>query len=250
MKKKVLLFFPSYRSIEGAPPLALLALAPIAEKRDLVVDIVDSTIDPRYRERIIEQLDDTVCVGISIVTGPMIVEAIEVARAIKAARPDVPVVLGGWHPSTLAEQSLTAPYIDIVVSGQGEVTFGEILDRLLAHATLEGVQGCSFRNADGRIVHNPPRHTVNISDLPSKAYHLIDIEPYATLCGRRWIYYTSSHGCPYDCSFCSNASLYGRAWNALPSERVVAELTDVVKRFGLDLVSVVDDNFLVDRQRG
>src|SRR4030095_6832676 len=126
MNKRVVLFFPSYRSIEAAPPLALLALAPIAEQRGFAVDIVDSTVEPRYRERIIEQLDDVVCVGISIVTGPMIVEAIEVARAVKAARPEVPVLLGGWHPSTLAEQSLTAPYIDVIVRGQGEHTFGEI----------------------------------------------------------------------------------------------------------------------------
>jgi anaerobic magnesium-protoporphyrin IX monomethyl ester cyclase len=250
MKKRVLLFFPSYRSIEAAPPLALLALAPIAEQRGVQVEIIDSTIEPRYLERIVDRLDDVICVGISIVTGPMIVEAIEVARAVKAARSDVPVVLGGWHPSTLAEQSLTAPYVDIVVRGQGEVTFGEILDRLLAHSSLEGIKGCSFRAADGRIVHNAPRPTVNISELPAKAYHLVDIEPYAKLCGRRWIYYTSSHGCPYDCSFCSNASLYGRAWNALPAERVVQELVEVVARFRLDLVSIVDDNFLVDRERG
>jgi len=250
MSKKVLLFFPSYRSIEAAPPLALLALAPIAARRGLTVDIIDSTIEPRYRERIIEQLDDAVCVGISIVTGPMIVEAIEVARAVKATRPDVPVVLGGWHPSTLAEQSLSAPYIDVVVRGQGEITFGEILDRFLTGKTLQGVQGCSYRSTDGRIIHNSPRPTVNISELPVKAYHLIDLEPYAALCGRRWIYYTSSHGCPYDCSFCSNASIYGRAWNALPAERVVREGVELVRRFKLDLLDIVDDNFLVDRQRG
>ena len=250
MKKKVLLFFPSYRSIEAAPPLALLALAPIVEERGLGVDVVDSTIEPRFLERIVEQLDDTLCVGISIVTGPMIYEAIEVARAVKAARPGVPVVLGGWHPSTLAEQSLSAPYIDVVVRGQGELTFGEILDRLASGSTLDGVAGCSYRTADGRIVHNPSRHTVNISDLPPKSYQLVDLEPYATLCGRRWIYYTSSHGCPYDCSFCSNASIYGRAWNALPAARVVAEVVGLVRRFRLDLVDIVDDNFLVDRQRG
>src|SRR5207244_8295448 len=144
-KTNVLLFFPSYRSIEAAPPLALLALAPIAEQRGLKVDIVDSTVEPRFRERIIEQLDDALCVGISIVTGPMILEAIEVARAVKAARPQVPVVLGGWHPSTLAEQSLRASYVDVVVRGQGDVTFGEILDRFLRGATLEGVHGCSYR---------------------------------------------------------------------------------------------------------
>src|SRR5438093_13734295 len=157
MKKKVILFFPSYRSIEAAPPLALLALAPIAERRGLVVDVVDSTIEPQYRERIIRQLDDALCVGISIVTGPMIVEAIEVARAVKAARPQVPVILGGWHPSTLAEQSLRAPYIDVIVRGQGEITFGEMLDRLQEGAGLDGlngIRGCSYRGSGGHIVHN------------------------------------------------------------------------------------------------
>src|SRR6516162_2071375 len=193
MAKKVILFFPSYRSIEAAPPLALLALAPIAEQRGLEVDVVDSTIQPDYRERIVTQLDKALCVGISIVTGPMIVEAIEVAKAIKAARPDVPVILGGWHPSTLAEQSLRAPYIDVVVRGQGEITFGEILDRLLAGKSLAGIAGCSFRDETGRIIHNPSRATVNISELPQMLFHLVDIEPYATLCGRRWVYYASSH---------------------------------------------------------
>jgi radical SAM superfamily enzyme YgiQ (UPF0313 family) len=242
MNKRVVLFFPSYRSIEAAPPLALLALAPIAEQRGFEVDIVDSTIDPNYCQHVVAQLDRALCVGISIVTGPMIIEAIEVAKAVKAARPDVPVVLGGWHPSTLAEESLKASYIDVIVRGQGEITFGEILDRLQSRSSLKGINGCSYRTADGEIVHNPSRHTTNISELPPKAYHLVDIEPYAKLCGRRWVYYTSSHGCPYDCSFCSNASLYGRAWNALPAERV--------SHFRLQLVSVVDDNFLVDRQRG
>src|SRR3989449_136344 len=169
MKKKLLLFFPSYRSIEAAPPLALLALAPIAEQRGLAVDIVDSTIEPRYRERIIEQLSDTVCVGISIVTGPMIEEAIEIAMAVKCARPDVPVILGGWHPSTLAEQSLKAPYVDVVVKGQGEITFGQILDRLVSGRTMEGINGCSYRADNGRIVHNAPRPTTNISEPPTKA---------------------------------------------------------------------------------
>lgn len=250
MSKKVLLFFPSYRSIEAAPPLALLALAPIAERRGLIVDIVDSTVEPGYLERIVEQLDDTLCVGISIVTGPMILEAIEVARAVKAAKPDVPVIFGGWHPSTLAQQCLSASYVDVVVRGQGEVTFDEILERLLSGASLENVRGCSYRASDGTIVHNAARATVNISELPPKAYHLVDLAPYDALCGRRWIYYTSSHGCPYDCSFCSNASLYGRAWNALPAERVVAEVVELAQRFRLDLVDIVDDNFLVDRQRG
>src|SRR5262245_46045190 len=103
MKRKVLLFFPSYRSIEAAPPLALLALAPVLEQQGYEVDIIDSTIEPKFKERILEQLDEAICLGISIVTGPMIEEAIQAATAVKSKRPDFPVIMGGWHPSTLAE---------------------------------------------------------------------------------------------------------------------------------------------------
>src|SRR5437762_10274051 len=116
--KKVLLFFPSYRSIEAAPPLALLALAPILERQGYAVDIIDSTVEPQFEQRILSQLDESICLGISIVTGPMIEEAIQVSRAVKAKNPTFPVILGGWHPSTIAAQSLAAPYIDVVVRGQ------------------------------------------------------------------------------------------------------------------------------------
>ena len=249
-RNKVLLFFPSYKSLEAAPPLALLALASVLIDRGYAVDIIDSTVEPDYLERILAQLDQAICLGISVVTGPMIHEAIDVAQAVKAVRPDFPVIWGGWHPSSLARETLEAPYVDVVVRGQGELTLAEITERMVSGRDLHGVEGCSFKTAEGAIVDNPPRSTVQIDGLPPKAYHLIDLEPYAQLCGRRWLMYTSSHGCPYDCSFCSNASLYGRAWNALPANRVVSEVVDLVRRYRLDMVDIVDDNFLVDWQRG
>ena len=174
MKNKVLLFFPSYRSLEAAPPLALLALAPLLEERGYSVDIIDSTIEPGYKERILEQLDEAICLGVSIVTGPMIDEAIEVALAVKEKQPDFPVVLGGWHPSTRARQSLEAPYVDVVVRGQGERTLLEIVDCFAEGRELEGVSGCSYKTSSGEVIENPSRPVVNIDTLPPKAYHLVD----------------------------------------------------------------------------
>ena len=250
MKRKVLLFFPSYRSIEAVPPLALLALAPVLERQGYCVEIIDSTVDPHFRQRILDRLDDSVCLGVSVVTGPMIDEAVEVSRAVKAARPRFPVIFGGWHPSQVPAQTLAAPYVDIVVRGQGELTLGEIVPRLEAGLDLSGIPGCSFKTSSGEMIHNPDRPTTYIKDLPPKAYHLVDLEPYAALSGRRWMAYTSSHGCPYDCSFCSNASVYGRLWNALPAGRVVSEVTELVRKFRLSLIDIMDDNFLVDQKRG
>ena len=61
--------------------------------------------------------------------------------------------------------------------------------------------------------------------------------------------YTSSLACPYDCAYCTNNGVYGRKWNALDPDQVVEETTDLVSRYHLQLLWVVDDNFLVDRER-
>ena len=57
----------------------------------------------------------------------MINETAQIARAAKEFYPDKPVILGGWHPSLLPDQTLAAPYVDIVVNGQGEDAFLEIV---------------------------------------------------------------------------------------------------------------------------
>jgi anaerobic magnesium-protoporphyrin IX monomethyl ester cyclase len=61
--------------------------------------------------------------------------------------------------------------------------------------------------------------------------------------------YISSLACPYNCSYCTNAGVYGRKWNALPPEQFVQETVDLTRRYGLELLWVVDDNFLVDLDR-
>ncbi|MBV8571667.1 MAG: B12-binding domain-containing radical SAM protein, partial [Acidobacteriaceae bacterium] len=96
---------------------------------------------------------------------------------------------------------------------------------------------------------NQPRPLRPIAELPPKAYHLADFDAYERICGRRWAMYTSSLACPYNCAYCTNDGLYGRKWNALDPEQVVEEVTDLVCRYRLQLLWVVDDNFLVDRER-
>jgi len=85
--------------------------------------------------------------------------------------------------------------------------------------------------------------------MPPKAYHLADFDAYERVCGRRWAMYTSSLACPYNCAYCTNEGVYGRKWNALEAEQVAEETTELVSRYGLTLLWIVDDNFLVDRDR-
>jgi len=98
-------------------------------------------------------------------------------------------------------------------------------------------------------VFNKPRELQPISELPPKAYHLADFNAYERTCGRRWSMYISSLACPYDCGYCTNKGVYGRKWNAIEPGQFVEETTDLATRYRLQLLWVVDDNFLVDRER-
>src|SRR5829696_3549357 len=162
---KVVLFFPSYRSREAAPPLALIAIAGPLVARGYEVEIVDAAVEPDFERRTVEAARDALCVGISLITGPMIEDTVRVGRALKAAYPELPIVLGGWHPSILPEQTLAADFVDVVVVKQGEMTMLDLVERFELGMPLDGVAGALFKR-DGVIVRNPARVYTPIDELP------------------------------------------------------------------------------------
>src|SRR5215472_447283 len=118
--KKVVFFFPAFSSQEATAPLGILAVATPLLRAGYEVCIIDSTITPNFQRRVLEELEDALCLAVSLVTGPMIRETVQIAKAAKRLYPTKPVILGGWHPSLLPDQTLAAEYVDCVVKGQGE----------------------------------------------------------------------------------------------------------------------------------
>src|SRR5271169_2103937 len=157
MRKKVVFFFPAFSSQEATAPLGILAVSTPLLRAGYQVKIIDSTITPNFQRRVIEELKDALCLAVSLVTGPMIRETVQMAREVKRLYPHLPIVLGGWHPSLLPDQTLAADYIDVVVVGQGEEALLEVVRRIEARASLWGVPGVGYKQADGRIRFNPSR---------------------------------------------------------------------------------------------
>jgi radical SAM superfamily enzyme YgiQ (UPF0313 family) len=246
--RKIVFFFPAFSSTEATAPLGILAVSTPLLRAGYQVRIIDSTITPNFRKRALEELSDALCLCVSLVTGPMIKETVQLARAAKSMYPDKPVILGGWHPSLLPDQTLAAECVDAICIGQGEEAMLEIAQRIEAGESFEGIEGVGYKEG-GKLRFNKPRALKPIREMPPKAYHLADFDAYERVCGRRWAMYTSSLACPYNCSYCTNEGVYGRKWNALDPEQVVEETTDLVSRYNLQLLWIVDDNFLVDRER-
>ena len=250
MKKKIVFFFPSYGSNEAAPPLALIAIAGPLVSEGYEIRIIDTALEPDFVGAVVRESAGALCLGISLITGPMIEGPIAVSRAVREKYPNLPIILGGWHPSILPQQTLDCQYVDAVVVKQGELTFLELVKRLEAGESLRGVPG-TLTKEDGQVIWNPPRPHTPVGQLPSRmpGYDLIDYERYYKATGLRWVMYTSSHGCPYNCSYCSNAAVYGRNLDLLPVEQAVDEVTYLVRKYHIKLVGLIDDIYFAFRPR-
>src|SRR6516162_991045 len=155
-RKKVVFFFPAFSSQEATAPLGILAVSTPLLRAGYEVKIIDSTITPNFQKRVLTELQDALCLAVSLVTGPMIRETVEMAREAKRLYPQIPVILGGWHPSLLPDQTLAAEYVDVVVVGQGEDAFLEVIQRIEAGESLGGISGVGYKD-QGRVVFNRAR---------------------------------------------------------------------------------------------
>jgi radical SAM superfamily enzyme YgiQ (UPF0313 family) len=242
------LFQPSYAGQLFGPPLGLLSLAASVREAGYEPVVIDAALHRDYLGVLAREIPGSLCFGVSLLTGPMIHDAIQASQIVRDTRPDLPIVFGGWHPSLCTAQTLNEPFVDIVVRHQGERTLVEILQRLERNRDLHMVQGCWFKRK-GRIHQNPDRPVSPLSDLPLPAYDLVDFDAYEAAVGDKKLPYATSIGCPYACNYCTDMVFYNRRFNPYRVEEVTSEVVSLVRRHRLAEVALVDSNFLVDTRR-
>jgi anaerobic magnesium-protoporphyrin IX monomethyl ester cyclase len=246
--RKVLLFLPPYDGKTFGPPLGLLSLAASLRLAGFEPKVIDGALDADYLAAIKHDVGDCLAFGISLLTGPMIRDAIAASRLVRELNPAIPIIFGGWHPSLLTAQTLREDFVDIVVRHQGEQTLVEILQRQMAGTGLDMVAGCWFKK-NGQIFSNPDRPAAALSAIAPPAYDMVDFEAYARVSGDRKLPFATSIGCPYACNYCTDMVFYNRRFNPREVEKVVADVVDLVTRHRLNEVALVDSNFLVDVRR-
>ena len=246
--RKVVLFSPPYDGRVFGPPLGLLSVASAIREHGFLPVVIDGAITPTFLEVVLREVKDAFAFGVSLLTGPMIRHAIAASRAVRAVRPDLPIIYGGWHPTLLTAQTLQEHFVDIIVRHQGEKTLSEILQRQSRGLSLDMVPGCWFKR-DGKIIRNTDRPASALNTLPTPAYDLVDFESYARLTRGRKLPYATSIGCPYACNYCTDMVFYNRRFNPQSVANVVTEIVQLVKMHSLDEVALVDSNFLVDTRR-
>jgi radical SAM superfamily enzyme YgiQ (UPF0313 family) len=249
-KPALLLVAPGFRRKQWGPivrlPLALLSLAAWLRDRELPGDEI-GIWDMRLDETPPFELDRVIVVGISAMTGAQVHYGLLAARHLRQACPRAVIVWGGIHPSLLPEQTLAHPLVDLVVQGEGEETFREVVHHILAGQSTAHIPGTLAKTAAGQVVTGGERSFIDLNDLPLPAYDLLDLSRYA--CIEQQFDYQTSRGCPFRCAFCYNTVFCGRKWRAKRPDKVTEELSVLQSRYGVRNVALVDDEFFIDLKR-
>jgi len=245
-KPTVVLYNP--KAVFYTMPLALLAIGSYLDPDKYRVIIIDGRLEENPLEKIYCELQNAVCFAVTVLTGNPIKDALHMSRAVKDKFPKMPVIWGGWHPSLFVTETLEEPCVDIVVKGQGEVSFEELLRRLLGEETLSGLEGISYKE-NGIIKTNPDRHLTDINSFPAFNYELIDVKGYMKLSGKNQIDYISSQGCRFRCAFCADPVMYNRGWHGYTASRIGEEIGKLWKKYQFAHIHFQDETFFTNKRR-
>lgn len=243
-RRKIVLYNP--RAVFYTMPLALVAIGSHLDPERFEVVVVDGRLEEDPVQAVLDRLDGALCLGVTVLTGAPISDAVAVSRAAKARRSALPVVWGGWHPSMFGRECLAEPSVDATVQAQGEVTFAAICDHLASGGSvqdLDGCAGCCWRTSGGEIRESPARPLAPVDSLRPHDYRMIPVERYFGLKGKPQLDYISSQGCAFRCAFCADPFVYNRKWVGLAPERVGEEVETLWRRHRFEDLSFQDETY-------
>jgi radical SAM superfamily enzyme YgiQ (UPF0313 family) len=258
-KPHVILLYPKTGIDLGstvAPPHALLSIAAPVVKAGYRVKILDQRTQFITKEILKDLISsDLICFGISTMSGTQILNALNLARAVRELSDGrVPIIWGGTHPSIMPEQTLMNENVDIVSIGESDETFLELVQALQSKKSLRDIKGIIYVD-EGEAIRTEDRPLMDVEEILPVPWELIDVEKYI----HKDMYLRdknrvldigqTSRGCPFKCGYCSSASIRKRRWRPMSVEKSLAIISESVRRFNLDGIWIRDDEFYINRKR-
>lgn len=210
------------------------------------LDALDNHDHPTWKkiEEIISRREFQI-LGISCST-VKIDSALHIAGIAKRINPELPVVLGGIHPTVMPEQSFREGLVDFVIRGEGEITFAELLDSLSGKGSIEEINGLTYWKK-GKAYNNPKRDFINnLNSLIPPARDLLinvshyDSEDLGLMMGSR--------GCPFECTYCASNNMWTRQVRYRSADNILKEMQAVHRKYGTTQFSFEDDSFTSNKK--
>ncbi len=223
----------SFRNDSTCPPLGLVQLGTFLQNKNHKVEIIDFNwlgvnLFDNYNYNFI---------GISSMTKDY-GKAISLAKLIRIFKPNLPIIIGGVHISTMPKSM--DKVFNIGIRGEGELNF------------IEALNIPNLEKLRGKILN--PKPVSNIDELPHPNWDLVDKRYFENQPNTTWGRFCregvmlTSRGCPYKCAFCSTQAFWGNKVRFHSAEYVEQLVKDLVDR-GVTHIQVWDDLFTLNTPR-
>jgi anaerobic magnesium-protoporphyrin IX monomethyl ester cyclase len=218
-------------------------------------------------------------IGVTCTVAASSYDAVHCAMLVKMINPDIKVVGGGFMFSAIPEDFLETGYFDYICIGEGEITFGELVDAIEKKTDISAVKGIAYLNqdcADGGdcfvasahdgsedpnyfsaapneepVITQARPFIENLATLPMPAWHLFPMDRYSIkpMGGNVAFSLTNSRGCVNSCAFCSESLLWKSTYRSFPAAWTCDNLEVLTKKYGKTVYIFGDNDFLYDRER-
>ena len=242
-----------YDHYDLAPPLGLLTIASVLRRDGCEAGLVDLNVRGQLDHAFVQEnfwenaLEAIVAEGPDVVGfTSMAVEShvcIELARLLKARDPAVRTVMGGPHFSSIAAGVLEYyPWVDFVVTGEGEIAMRDLMRCLGGRMALGELANVAYRDRGGIALRRVKKPLATLEELPFPAYEGISLAPYFELNPMRLLDYEHGRGCIFACSFCYSPVHWGQGSQVKRVETIVEE---VARQYAMGArhLFFVQDNF-------
>jgi radical SAM superfamily enzyme YgiQ (UPF0313 family) len=239
-------------------PLSLGYLASYTEKysdKKHSIKIIDENAGENIENEILKDKPDIV--GITA-TSSQIIRANNIATFVKENYPEVKVIIGGVHISSIPEQTFKEFHnFDIGVIGEGEVTFLELINLLNENKLdeLKKVKGIIFRDKGKFFITSTRPLIEDLDTIPFPARHLMKMKEYYlkprdVIRGviKRTVQIMMSRGCPYRCIFCASQIIHKGKYRIHSSKYIISEIEHLIDKYKVEGLYFVDDIFTIDKK--
>lgn len=259
--------------IDVSPPLALMYLSAVLREAGHEPHIFDmnalhpstkANADEKYISKIMvlmENVQPGLCM-LNCFKSAYFPFVRKVAQRIKKFYPDMPIAIGGIHPTLFVDDILKhCPEFDYIAIGEGETQAVMLADAISGNKLdmIQSIPALASRLKDGTAVCKPRKTFIqNLDQLPIPAWDLVHIRDYYRD-HSNWYNpkghdikisapIMTSRSCPYDCTFCSSHRVMGRGLRLRRPQHVVDEMQLLYDQYGIKYFGFVDDNLTLNKK--
>lgn len=234
-------------------PIGLISIASFLRNKGVNVWLLDLATQNKPIEELLDKIIKfrPQLIGLTCVTTQFPI-CINIAHLLKK-KFDIPIVLGGVHPTVEPKEVLAESCFDYVIVGEGEISTYNLISALNTNPSLSDINGLGFKDNTGKTIINSHQEVIkDLDELPLPAYDLLNRNKYIKYnqseCGFKAINMVVSRGCPFPCSFCAAMAVHGSHVRSRTPTQVIKDIKQLLGEYDIEGVWFKDSTFTINKK--